>query len=373
MTSHTFCTGPGRSSQSSQQASQPQRKRAKKDSPKVRPGDFEHLDDLAATWTGSQAPSPPTQGAKAQLNLRAQLEIGRTKAEPVSAGVNTQSEGVKAGVGLNARSGGVKSPLEREPVVPAVLGRGGGGFGRGTEPGGAKRAPSHKLDAALEIPPENGRNYRGSKAGFEKDGFGGEEQSRQGGATVLGSKRELKDETPSKNTRSRRSVPSEPKAGPHSKGKRKSEERGLPQEKGSASEAVGGEGVKRQKSEGPSSMEGGHVAREQNGHVVEEGVSGERRGDKDRNANAVGVEKTTSKQKGGEQAGNPDGGPGIVEGLGDPGLGNHEGDGAGASEEGCGQEGAQESPEDDMFAKVIGFFDKLPSSNQVKKASKGQS
>jgi hypothetical protein len=371
MTSNTFCTGPGRSSQSSQQASQPQRKRAKKDSPKVRPGDFEHLDDLAATWTGSQAPSPPTQGAKAQLNLRAQLEIGRTKAEPVRAGVNTQSEGVKAGAGVNARSEGVTSPLEREPVVPAVLGRGRGGLGRGTEPRGANRAPSHKLGAGLETHPENGRDYRGSKAGCEGDGFGAKDQSREGGAAVLGSKGELRDETPSKNTRSRRSVPSEPKAGPHSKGKRKSEERGLPQEKGSASEAVGGEGVKRQKSEGPSGMEGGHVAREQNGHVVEERVSGER--GEDRNANAVGVEKTTSKQKGGEQAGNSDGGPGIVEGLGDPGLGNHEGDGAGASEEGCGQEGAQESPEDDMFAKVIGFFDKLPSSNQVKKASKAQS
>jgi hypothetical protein len=370
MTSHS-CAGPGRSSQSSQQASQLQRKRAKKDSPKVRPGDFEHLDDLAATWTGSQAPSPPTQGAKAQLNLRAQLESDRVRAEPLRAGVNSQLEGVKAGVGVNARSEGVKPPLEREPVAQAVPGGGGGGFGRGTEPGGANRAPSHKLGAGLETPPENQTDYRGSKAGTERDGFGAEDQSREGGAAVLGGKRELRDETPSKNTRSRRSVPSEPKAAPCGRGKRKSEEKGSLQEKRLASEAVGGEAVKWQRSEGPSSIEGGHVAGEQNGHVADEGVSGGEKGENEERK--AGVEEATLRRKGGKKAGKLDNDPEIAEGLGEPGFDNHEGDGAGASKEGCGQEGAQESPEDDMFAKVIGYFDKLPSSNQVKEASKEQS
>ncbi|GAQ80806.1 BRCT domain-containing protein [Klebsormidium nitens] len=330
--------GTGRAGQSSQHASQPQRKRPKKESPpQPRPGDFEKLDDFTATWTFSQAPSPG-KSAKSPLNL----------AGP-SFGVNTPSGGAN-------RSGDREGPRDG----PGESARG-GGVNRGPAPGGADNLAG-TAEAERKRTPHDDVARESKTRGAEREQeeavtSASEPVLKKGlrGPTPVGGSsegRELDDETPSKNLRSRRGVPPEPKAAPPSRGKRKSDERDSPGDSAPDSQEKGrkGGGAKQRKSaDAAEVVGGGHVAAGKEGNVA--GGQQEEAKSAEKGRVEVGIEATSERE---DKHGL--GCEGVVDGQ-----KRSPGEAGAPSERGPEGDAAGQSPEGDRWAHVLeSFLHKIP-------------
>lgn len=321
----SWSAGAGRAGQSSQPASQPQRKRPKKESPpQPRPGDFEKLDDFTATWTFSQA-SSPGKSAKSPLNLQAGPSLG----------VNTHAGGVKrTGTQAGARDAPGESARE-------------GGNGRRSAPGGANRSPGTAAAEPVRTANDNvtadggdrgaGRKQEGAVTSASEPALKQGLRSGQTPVEVCSEGNELEDETPSKNLRSRRGVAPEPKAAPPSRGKRKSDERDSPGESAPDSQEKGRKGGRAKQRKSADAHEvagGGHVAAAKEDHVAEgrqEEVGAAKDG---RVEGGLDADAGKGDKEGQGCRGVADGQDRSDEAKGGPGKGGAEEDGAGQSPEG---------------------------------------